>query len=75
MFDSNVARDLGGAVYATSSHQAEFIFSHKCFISFRDSLHPDDWNTTFYFTNNKAPLGYVTRSGKRYHLGEKFKIE
>ena len=58
VFDSNVARDLGGAVYATSSHQAEFIFSHKCFISFRDSLHPDDWNTTLYFTNNKALLGY-----------------
>ena len=33
-FDSNIASELGGAGYATSPHQAEFIFSHKCFISY-----------------------------------------
>ena len=56
VFESNHAKELGGAVYATSPNQAEFIFSHKCFIShnsitFND---PDNWNTSITFINNTA---------------------
>ena len=60
VFDSNIAHELGGAVYATSAHQSEFIFSHKCFISFNgvDFNDPNKWNTTLIFTNNSAKYGY-----------------
>ena len=50
-FDSNYANELGGAVYATSPHQAEFIFSHKCFFSHKYSTNPDNWNTSLTFTH------------------------
>jgi predicted outer membrane repeat protein len=61
LFESNRASELGGAVYATSPHQTEFIFSHKCFISFRGENFndPDKWNTTLSFVNNSARYGYV----------------
>ena len=52
-FDSNTAT-VGGAIYATSPHQTEFIVSHKCFISHRVFSHPDKWNASLVFTNNKA---------------------
>ena len=57
IFEANAASELGGAVYATSSHQAHFIFSHKCFFSYEEFLHPDNWNTTLNFTNNTAHFG------------------
>ena len=58
-FYSNNASELGGAVYATSPHQSEFVFSHKCFISFKGmhSNDPDKWNTTLTFVNNNAKYG------------------
>ena len=59
IFDSNHASELGGALYATSPHQTEFIFSHKCFISYISSAHPNDWNTLLNFTNNTARYGHA----------------
>ena len=61
VFDSNQASELGGAVYATSPHQTEFIFSHKCFISFSGMFFhdPDRWNTTITFIDNSAKYGDV----------------
>ena len=58
IFDSNHASELGGAVYATSLHQIDFIYSHKCFISHNNySTNPDEWNTSIIFTNNTAKYG------------------
>ena len=61
LFDSNNASELGGAVYATSPHQTEFIFSHKCFVSFKGRYFndPDKWNTTITFAHNSAKYGYA----------------
>ena len=56
-FVSNHASELGGAVYATSPHQLEFIYSHRCFISAKPFGHPDMWNTTLIFINNTANYG------------------
>ena len=57
IFDSNHASQLGGAVYATISHQTEFIFSNQCFISHNHSQHPENWTTLLTFKNNKALCG------------------
>ena len=57
LFESNHASELGGAVYATSTHQTEFLFSHKCFISTRYYSHPDNWTTLLTFINNTAWYG------------------
>ena len=57
VFDSNQASELGGAVYATSPHQTEFIFSHRCFFSYIYIPDPNDWNTSLTFVNNKAKYG------------------
>ena len=57
LFDSNYAIELGGAVYATSPHQTEFIFSHKCFISTQNYSHPVNWTTSLIFINNTARYG------------------
>ena len=56
-FESNSATELGGAIYATSSHQTEFIYSHKCFISYHTLTHPDDWMSSLTFVNNTAEYG------------------
>ena len=58
-FESNTAHEFGGAIYATSPHQSEFIFSHRCFITFSGEYpnNPDKWNTTLIFTNNSAEYG------------------
>ena len=57
VFDSNHAIELGGAMYATSSHQTEFIFSRKCFISTQNYSHPVNWTTSLIFINNTARYG------------------
>ena len=57
IFDSNHASQLGGAVYATSTHQTQFIFSHQCFISHYRNVHPENWTTLLIFKNNKARYG------------------
>ena len=56
IFHSNYASELGGAVYTTSPYQAEFLFSHKCFISYYNGLFsdPEGWNTMVNFTNNTS---------------------
>ena len=59
IFDSNNATELGGAIYATSSHQTEFIFSHQCFISHNSNRHPDNWTTLLTFENNRAKHGHA----------------
>ena len=56
-FISNHASELGGAVYATSLHQTQFIFSHRCFVSARPFRHPNVWNTSLTFINNTANYG------------------
>ena len=53
-FESNHASELGGAVYATSPHQTEFIFSHRCFISHLYVQNPNNWNTSLTFISNVA---------------------
>ena len=58
LFESNHASELGGAVYATSPHQTEFIFSHRCFISFTYVPNPNEWNTSLTFVNNTARYGF-----------------
>ena len=58
-FNSNRATELGGAVYATSPHQTEFIYSHKCFISHVSGSHPDNWTTLLIFENNTAKYGHA----------------
>ena len=59
-FESNHASELGGAIYATSPNQAEFVFSHKCFISYYESFsNPDKWNTSLTFIDNTAKYGYA----------------
>ena len=57
IFESNNASERGGAVYATSPHQPEFIFSHRCFISHHSSIDPNKWNSSLIFSNNKARYG------------------
>ena len=59
LFDSNYASELGGAVYATSPHQTEVIFSQKCFISTQYYSLPDNWTTSLTFINNTAKFGYA----------------
>ena len=46
-------------MYVTSPRQAEFIFSHKCFISYNSIFDPDEWKTELYFTNNSARYGHA----------------
>ena len=58
VFESNNASELGGAVYATSPHQTEFIFSHKCFFSYLYIPNPNDWNTSLIFAGNTAKYGF-----------------
>ena len=59
VFDSNRASELGGALYATYSNQAEFVYSHKCFLSYNNEYIsvPESWNTLLIFTNNDAKYG------------------
>ena len=59
IFESNNASERGGAVYATSPHQPEFIISHRCFISHHSSIDPNKWNSSLTFSNNKARYGYA----------------
>ena len=57
IFESNYASERGGAVYATSPHQPEFIFSHRCFISHHSGIDPSKWNSSLTFSNNEARYG------------------
>ena len=54
----NHASELGGAVHATSPHQTEFIFSHRCFFSYLYVQNPNNWNTSLTFVNTTAKFGF-----------------
>ena len=60
VFHSNHASELGGAVYATLPHGAEFDLFPRCLISYRDTIedNPDEWNSTIVFTNNSGEYGH-----------------
>ena len=54
-FRNNTAVDVGGAIYAPSSDEIDFVFSRSCFIRYADAtLTPDQWEAFFYFENNEA---------------------
>ena len=57
IFQLNKATVFGGAIYATSSHDTEFIYSHKCFISYYTNDDPNNWQSTLIFVNNTATYG------------------
>ena len=57
-FDSNIATELGGAVYTTSSYY-EFSSSHKCFISHYPYELPENWTAILTFSNNTANYGHA----------------
>lgn len=56
VFESNSA-EIGGALSYMSNRQLDIIFSHRCFISHPGDIHPDNWNTSIEFINNKAKYG------------------
>ena len=70
VFELNHAHELGGAIYATSGHQSDFILSHKCFISFNgmNSNDPDMWNVALIFTNNSARYDYAIFTDSVFHV-------
>ena len=58
-FHNNSAYVEGGAIYAllTSQHDI-FLSSRNCFLQYSNkSIHPNEWNATFTFINNSAPMG------------------
>ena len=57
--DSNIASELGGAIYATLPHQTEFVFSHQCFISYKSNAPPHNWTKLLTFENNRAKHGHA----------------
>ena len=57
LFESNHASELGGAVYATSPNQSEFVFSHRCFFFYLYE-NPNNWNTSLTFVSNVAKFGF-----------------
>ena len=60
LFDSNYARQYGGAIYSapcTVGMVQLATLSTFCFLSYHDiSVHPDNWNTSIVFYNNTAEL-------------------
>ena len=58
-FSGNIAYFSGGAIYETgcslSSLSYTGVGTAQCFIRYTDeSIHPDNWNTSFFFKNNMA---------------------
>lgn len=58
-FGSNQAYFSGGAIYETGCTLTSLSYSgvgtSQCFIQYLDSsVHPDNWNTSFFFMNNIA---------------------
>ena len=54
-FIHNSAKLKGGAIYAELVGEHELISSRNCFIRYKEiEVHPDNWNATLTFTNNKA---------------------
>jgi len=57
-FWNNSAFVEGGAIYALLTSRHDILSSRNCFLQYNDeNVHPMDWNATFTFTNNTAPMG------------------
>ena len=54
-FNSNVASDKGGAIYAIQTDQHLTAYSDRCFIRYSDPYcSPQNWASQFVFSNNTA---------------------
>ena len=54
-FINNVARTLGGAIFAFFAGERTFLSSRDCFLRYYDAnVGPYEWLTHFYFRNNTA---------------------
>ena len=57
-FHNNSAFVEGGAIYALLTSQHDILSSRNCFLRYSNqSTHPNEWNATFTFINNTAPMG------------------
>ena len=55
IFMDNSASVKGGAIYWEYFDEHFILYSQQCFIRYYDSsVHPDEWNTTFQFSDNCA---------------------
>ena len=58
IFYKNSAFVEGGAIYALLTSRHDILSSRNCFLQYAvQTIHPDDWNATFKFINNSAPMG------------------
>lgn len=58
-FYNNSAFVEGGAIYALLTSRHDTLSSRNCFLQYVDeTVHPNDWNATFTFINNYAPMGH-----------------
>ena len=54
-FNSNVASERGGAIYAFQTKQHLTAYSHRCFIRYSEPYcSPQNWASKFVFLNNTA---------------------
>ena len=54
-FINNSATDVGGAIFAYSADESDFLYSRSCFICYSDRLlPPNNWDVHFHFENNSA---------------------
>lgn len=53
-FDSNVATDKGGAIFASQSQERYSAYDYTCFVKYhdRDMKNPSEWNITLNFSKN-----------------------
>ena len=58
-FHKNSAILNGGAISVVISSRHDLLSSRNCFLQYYDQfVGPQNWNTSFNFTNNTAPKGY-----------------
>ena len=58
IFHDNSAFVEGGAIYALLTSRHDILSSRNCFLQYAiETLHPNEWNANFTFTNNSAPMG------------------
>ena len=51
---NNSATDVGGGIYYNTVDPFDYINSQHCFIRYEERIHPNKWNATFSFSNNRA---------------------
>ena len=67
VFDSNVAYEVGGAIYAAATDELDFYVSRSCFIHYHDVLiNVKNWDTKIIFKNNRA--GPLSTSYHSHHV-------